>query len=373
MTNSLRSDYSGPCQLSVIIPAFQEGEHLARSLAVVVDIISGLTAGDYEVIVVDDGSRDQTWDVVGELHRVNPRIGGLRLSRNFGKEYAVAAGLEHAEGDGVLILDADLQHPPTVIPKLYAIWKSGEAQVVEGVKRQRQDEPLLRRTFSRAFNALAGMATGIQFTNSSDFKLIDRSVVEAWRQMGEKRCFMRGMVSWVGFTHVRVEFDVAPRCAGSSKWNAAALLGLAGRAIISYSAAPLRLIHITAVSFLLFGVLLGCQTLYMKFSGRSVSGFTTVIILQLFIGGLLLLSLGLVAEYIAAIYDEVKGRPRYVLRQSIHAAPASRRSIPDSTEANAGDSGWTDAGRDEKQTLAPVEVVAEICGRQASRGERSSF
>ncbi len=296
----------------MIVPAYQEGLHLARSLEIIVQHVAGVTA-DYEILAVDDGSTDNTWAVLVELHRGNAAIKGLRLSRNFGKDYAIAAGMEACRGRAAVILDADLQHPPELIAKFFQLWKSGQALVVEGVKRQREKEPLARRALSHVFNRVASRAAGIDFTNSTDFKLLDRQAIDAWLAMPERRCFFRGMASWLGFPHVQVEFEVQPRQQGHSKFNLVSLIRLAWLAISSYSVTPLRLIHLWAASFLAFAVGLTARSLYLWFVGRAAGGMTTVVILILLLGGLLLLSLGIVAEYVAAIYEEIKGRPRYIV------------------------------------------------------------
>jgi glycosyltransferase involved in cell wall biosynthesis len=300
------------CELSVIVPAFQEGRHLQQSLLTIGKHVAGITP-DYEIIVVDDGSSDNTWAILAELHRANSCIKALRLSRNFGKDYAIAAGMEYCRGRAAVIIDADLQHPPELIAKFFQIWKSGQALVVEGVKQQRREEPLLRRSVSRAFNRVASRAAGIDFTNSTDFKLLDRQAINAWLAMPERRCFFRGMASWLGFPHVQVEFEVQPRQEGHSKFNLVSLTRLAWLAISSYSVTPLRLIHLWAAAFLAFAVGLTARSLYLWFAGRAAGGMTTVVILILLLGGLLLLSLGIVAEYVAAIYEEIKGRPRYII------------------------------------------------------------
>jgi glycosyltransferase involved in cell wall biosynthesis len=302
--------------MSVIVPAYNEGDHLHRSLPVIVEHVSRVTP-DYEIVVVDDGSADGTWGILADQHRANPRIKAIRLSRNFGKEYAIAAGLENCCGRAALVIDADLQHPPALIGKFYAIWKSGQAEVIEGIKKQRSEEPLVRRTLSRLFNRIATWSVRIDFNNSSDFKLLDRRAIDAWARMPERRCFFRGMATWIGFTHVQVEFEVEPRRDGRSKWSTAALFRLAWLAITSYSVLPLRVIHIWAAIFLAFAAGLAARALYLKFSGEAFTGFTTVIILLLLIGGLLLMSLGVIAEYVAAIYEELKFRPRYIITEHL--------------------------------------------------------
>jgi polyisoprenyl-phosphate glycosyltransferase len=302
------------CTLSVLVPAYQEGAHLWESIVRLIETVARVTP-NHEILIVDDGSTDNTWEQVTRLHNQYPAIQGLRLSRNFGKEYALSAGLDAAAGRAVLMIDADLQHPIHLIGAMFLLWSEGHADVVQGIKRDREQEGLLRRIVSRIFNFIATRCIGMDVRNSSDFMLIDRRVLNAWRSMGEKRCFVRGMLRWVGFRRVEVQFDVDPRCAGDSKFTFRSLANLAWRALVSYSAVPLRLIHLIAVAFLVFAFLLSARALYMYAVGTAVTGFATVIILILIVGGLTLSCLGVIAEYLIAVYDELKARPRYIVAE----------------------------------------------------------
>jgi len=312
---------TGSCELSVVVPAYQEGAHLADSIHRILGHVEAITQ-DCEIIVVDDGSTDKTWAELKRLHDVEPKVLGVRLSRNFGKDYALSAGLERARGRAVITLDADLQHPPADIARFYETWKSVGVDVVDGIKRRRDHESIWRRSLSRLFNSATTWMTGVDFRNCSDFKLLDRKVIEAWKSLPERRCFFRGMVSWVGFRHARVEFSVSPRQWGASRWNFFSLTRLAGRAVISYSAFPLRMIHVAAAGFFLLALWLGFRALYLKFVGQAVDGITTVIVLLLLVGSLLLLGLGILGEYAAAIYEEIKARPRYIVTEVLDATPA---------------------------------------------------
>jgi glycosyltransferase involved in cell wall biosynthesis len=312
----MRAQLSPACELVVVIPCFHEADHLFASVLVIISHVEKVT-GDYQIILVDDGSRDSTWMEIQRLHVANQRIKGLRLSRNFGKEAAVAAGIEYSDGDGVLVLDADLQHPPMLIPEFYKLWRTGQFDIVEGRKQVRTDEGRVRRLLSYAFGWIARKVTGIDLNDSSDYKLLSRKVVDAWKQLPERRCFFRGMVHWVGMRTAVVSFDVAARTTGSSKWTFGSLLGLGWSAIRSYSPAPLRLIHVFAAVFFGFSAWLGTKALYLKLTGQAVSGFTTVILLILILGALLLLSLALIAEFVIAVYEEVKARPRYIISESL--------------------------------------------------------
>lgn len=310
------------CVLSIVVPAFDESPQLRSLIPLLVDTAAALTPS-FEIIVVDDGSPDSTWTVVEQAHAAYPQVAGIRLSRNFGKDAAVAAGLEHCCGRAVVILDADLQHPPALIPDMFRAWQNG-AEVVNGIKRRRGNEPFLRRLFSRLFHFSASRLTGLDFANSSDFKLLDRKVVDAWLSLRERRGFFRGMVAWLGFRSRDLYFDVQPRVSGASKWSAWSLTRLAWHAATSYSTLPLRIIHLFSAFFLILSLVLGSRAMYQKLTGQAVDGFTTVIILELLIGGLILLSLAIIAEYLAAIYEETKARPRYLITGSLPPLQAPR-------------------------------------------------
>ncbi len=303
-------------EISLVSPAYNEVENIGRFTRAVCDALEPETS-NFELIFVDDGSDDGTWEEVIAMHSADPRVKGLRLSRNFGKEAALTAGLDAARGSAVIVLDCDLQHPPSVIPEMIHAWRQGRVSVVEAVKRRRHGEPRMREKFSAIFNKLAKALSGVDFANASDFKLVDRQAVEALKSMRERRCFFRGMSAWVGFPRLQLEFDVDSRAADSSKRTTGRLLWLAWQAIASYSSVPLRIIHLVGAGFMVLAVLLFIRAMQLKLMGPAVSGFTTVIILLLIVGGLVLLCLAIIAEYVMAIYDEVKERPRYILRDTI--------------------------------------------------------
>ncbi len=306
------------CELSLVIPAFNEAGVLGDAVAAIARSAAEVTA-DYEILVVDDGSSDATWPTVTAAHEADARVCGLRLSRNFGKDAALSAGIKHSRGRAVVVLDADLQHPPALIPELYRAWRRG-AEIVNGIKRDRTKEPFIRRALSRMFHLAASRLTGLDFNNSSDFKLLDRRVVNAWLALPERRSFFRGMVAWLGFRAEDIYFDVAPRAGGGgSKYGVWRLARMAWSAASSYSVAPLHIIHFLSATFLSVGVVLGARAFYQKLTGQAIGGFTTVIILELLMGGFILLSLGIIAEYLAAIYEETKCRPRYIVAESLPA------------------------------------------------------
>ena len=297
--------------LSIVIPIYNEADHLAE----VISVIRGEMARHgfpYELLLIDDGSRDDTWPIICQQAQ-DSEVRGLRLSRNFGKEAALAAGLEAARGDGIIIMDGDLQHPPELIGDLLAPWLAGDADIVEAIKVERGREPLWQRFSALFFYRLLSALTGTELHGATDFKLLDRRVVDAWLQLGERNLFFRGMSSWLGFRRAEVQFRVAQRQGGESRWRPLQLFRLALTGITSFSSLPLQLTTFIGLIFLAFSVLLGGHTLYMKLSGQAVDGFTTVILLILIQGSFLLISIGIVGVYIARIYDEVKKRPRYLV------------------------------------------------------------
>lgn len=231
----------------------------------------------------------------------------------------MSAGLDRARGDAVVVMDCDMQHPPEVVPEMVRLWLEDGYQVVEGVKNTRGGESAGRRWTANGFYGLLRSASGIDLHNASDFRLLDRAAIDAWKRMPERRTFFRAMSTWVGFSRTQVAFDVAPRAGGTSRFSTRRLIGLAMDAITSFSAAPLHLATWAGMVLLALFVLLAAQTLYMKLSGKAVAGFTTVILLLLVIGGTLLLSLGVIGIYIAKIYEEVKGRPRYLVQEDLNA------------------------------------------------------
>lgn len=302
--------------LSVVIPVFQEGAHLAQVIAQV-SRHAGAAGESYELILVDDGSNDDTWRVIGDETALHPELRAVRLSRNFGKEAAVSAGLDAARGRAVVVMDGDLQHPPELLPRMVALWKRGGVDLVEAVKEARGTESLVNRVGSRLFYAILDAFAHHDLSNASDFKLLDRRVVEAWRRMGERNLFFRGMVAWLGFERVQVSFTVPNRVGGHSGWTFVKLVKLAVTAVTAFSASPLQIVTFLGTAFFFFAAVLGAQTLYNWFVGVAVSGFTTVILLILLVGGVQMVCLGIFGAYIARIYEEVKGRPRYVVRERI--------------------------------------------------------
>lgn len=302
--------------LSVVIPVYQEGSHIKSSVEVIVNVLKDNNI-TYEFILVDDGSLDNTWSELKSLAKDDSRISILRLSRNFGKESALCAGLEYTKGDMILVMDGDLQHPPEVIPKMVNAWHTEGYDVVEGIKRSRGKENIIYRASAKLFYYFIYKSSDINLGRASDFKLMDRKVVEAWKELPERAIFFRGMSAWLGFERKEIEFDVADRVNGKTKWSLFRLIRLAVNAITSYTSVPLHCITLLGIIMFFGAVLMGLQTLFMKLSGRASDGFTTVIILQLIIGSAIMTSLGIIGIYLTKIYKEVKARPRYLISDYI--------------------------------------------------------
>ena len=301
-------------KLSVIIPAYNEEANIGTISSVVSSLLEENNI-KYEIVFVNDGSRDNTWNVISKICEKNQNIKGFNFSKNFGKEAAIFAGLTYATGDCCAVIDADLQHPPETLIKMYEKWQEGY-EIVEGVKASRGKESFLHKIAAKNFYSLISKATNIDMSRASDFKLLDRKAVNILRSMPEKHIFFRALSSWVGFKTTSVEFHVQEREAGESKWSTYSLFKYAVTNITSFSTAPMQIVTFTGVVFLLFSIVLGVQSLYKNFMGQALEGFTTVILLLLIIGSILMLSLGIIGYYISKIYEETQNRPRFIVSEA---------------------------------------------------------
>ena len=299
--------------LSVVLPLYNEDAALPESLPAIRGALEGVRRS-FEILCVDDGSTDGTGRLVDQAARADARVIPVHLARHFGKEAALSAGLEIARGRAVILMDADLQHPPALIPEMVRLWEDG-SEVVEGVRQRRGGEGPLHRLLARLFYALIGRSVGRSFQGSTDYKLLDRQVVEALLRCRERNRFFRGLVAWVGFRVSQIRLEPLPRAAGSSKWSLLDLVRYSVRSLLAFTSLPLRIVAASGLVMVLLGALLAVQTLYNYVTGRAVSGFTTVILVELILGGLILTSLGVLAFYIALIYDEQKARPLFIVRR----------------------------------------------------------
>lgn len=303
--------------LSIVIPSYNEKDNI---LVAAKRIGSLMRENDieYELLFVNDGSKDSTWEKIREAAEIDPNVVGINFSRNFGKESAIFAGLKHATGDACVLIDCDMQHPPETIIDMYKLWKNGDVDVVEGRKSSRGKESFLYKAFCKVFYSSLNKSSGIDMRNASDFKLLDRKVVDALNDMPERLTFFRAMSGWVGFRTENVYFDVAERNSGESKWSVKSLIKYAINSITSFTSAPLHAVTVCGLVMLLVSLVLAVNTLYNKLSGNSLEGFTTVILLQLFTSSIVMISLGVIGYYISKIYEEIKARPRYIVSEVLN-------------------------------------------------------
>ncbi|MDY0241634.1 MAG: glycosyltransferase family 2 protein [Rhodospirillaceae bacterium] len=303
--------------LSVVIPCFNEADGLEKLLAALTPVLEGLTS-QHEIILVDDGSRDATFAVARQLSMTDPRVKALRFARNFGKEAGIAAGLEHARGDAVVLMDADLQHPPATIPEMVQRWQNGIDMVI-AVRRDRATDSWLRRAASRTYYHLFEMMSEVRIPQGAgDFRLFDRRVVDAILALPERNRFMKGITSWVGFRQECLPFDVGNRAAGRSAWNPLSLTRYAWDGVTSFSTVPLRIWSVLGTMIAgvagAYGLWLLVRTLIF---GIDLPGYASLMVSILFLGGIQLISLGVLGEYVGRIFLEVKRRPMYLVADSI--------------------------------------------------------
>ena len=297
--------------LSVILPSYNEEKMIAKATERMAEILQPEKI-DYELLFIDDGSRDGTWAQINEAAEKDSHVVGVHFSRNFGKEAAMFAGLEQARGDCCVVIDCDLQHPPEKIVEMYRLWEQGY-EVVEGIKEDRGEESGLHKFAANSFYGLISKATGMDMSSSSDFKLLDRKVVDTLNSLPERNVFFRALSFWVGYKKTSVSYCVQERTEGVSKWSTKSLIKYALTNISSFSSAPLHIVTVLGFIMLAVAFVLGIIELVQKISGVALGGFTTVILLLLFSASVIMISLGIIGYYIARIYDEIKGRPRYII------------------------------------------------------------
>lgn len=313
-------------KLSIVCPAFEEEEVLPRFHAELCAAVAPLEAEyEIEILYIDDGSRDGTLDFLRRLSAGDARIRYLSFSRNFGQQAALTAGMEHATGHAVITLDSDLQHPPCLIPALVEEWRKGHDVVLTF----REDDPRLspfKRLSSRAFNRVMRWLSDTPIGSAaSDYRLLSRQAVESLLRLREKHRFLRGMVNWLGFRSTTVAFHPASRGAGATKYTLRRMVALAVDAMLSFSRLPLRLSLLLGIVTVILGIGYGVLILTRALFGVGIEGYQSVLIALFLIGGAILFSLGVVGEYVGRIYEQVKARPLYLLKEAspeLSAMPA---------------------------------------------------
>lgn len=303
--------------LSCVIPAFNEARNLGH---VVPHILATLTrmSEQVELIVVDDGSRDDTSEVMHALCAAHPQVVYLKLSRNFGKEPALTAGLNATRGDVVVLMDADGQHPIELVPEMLAKWRTG-SDVVYAVRKTRDDQSSLQATLTGWFYKLVNLGNRVQIpANAGDFRLMDRQVVIALNNLPERNRFMKGLYAWVGFNGTAIDYEPLPRTDGQSNFGLRGSLSLALTGILAFSTAPLRALTLLGLALSFIALSYGAWVVAEYFiSGIAVPGYATLVVGLMFFSGIQLLSIGVLAEYVGRIYEEVKQRPTYLVSQRV--------------------------------------------------------
>ena len=300
--------------ISIVIPLYNESKKMRENINY---ILSFLLKYDFEMILVDDGSKDTTWDQIKEFNKINPKIKGIRFSRNFGKEIALYAGVEMAQGDAVITMDSDLSHDPKYIDTFVQEWMNGN-KIVEGIRKERVNQSSIYKFFAKTFYKILNKFSGLRLDSSLDYKILDRQVVEDIKKMGDKNVFFRGLVEWVGYPKKQIICDCPSRSNDdTSKFSFGAYFKLAINAITGFSTQLLGFISVLGVLFMVIAVIVGLHTLINKIAGNGIDGLATIIFLILITGSCMLLSLGIIGTYIGKIYNEVKARPKYIISEQV--------------------------------------------------------
>lgn len=302
-------------EISIVVPFFNEASGVEVFFRAVTEVLIAEKL-DYEIICIDDGSTDRTLSALLRARESNKRIRVIQLSRNFGKEVALTAGLDHASGHAVLPMDADLQDPPRLIPHLVSRWRDGY-QVVNARRAERMSDSWMKRNTAKAFYKVFNLISETPIPeNTGDFRLMDREVVDALRCMPERDRFMKGLFAWVGYRTTEITYERPERATGESKWNYWKLFNFAIRGVTAFSTFPLRLFNyiglaVATLSFL-YASLLVIRTLFL---GRDVPGYASIMVVMLFLGGIQLIGIGVLGEYIGRVFIEVKERPLYLVQR----------------------------------------------------------
>lgn len=303
--------------IAIIIPAFNEAANLDSNLTEILEHTGDIANANFKVIVVDDGSSDDTANIVLSRSEADPDVRLLSLSRNFGKEAAIHAGLSCASNfDAAVVMDCDLQHPPALVSEMVARWRQGNF-VVEAIKASRAAESVSKGILVKAYYRVFNFFTEFTISGDTDFKLLDASVIQAYLDLPEHNRFFRGLIKWMNYPSAQIAFDVPESVREQSTWGLPGLIRYAISSITSFTAFPLQIVTFLGGVTFLFSLLIGVKALLDKLSGNAVDGFTTVILLILLIGSVLMFSVGLIGTYIGKIHDEVKRRPNYLINKEL--------------------------------------------------------
>lgn len=309
--------------VSIVVPAYNEQGNVRQLYADLKNTLAPLV-DSWELVFVDDGSTDDTWCEIKSLHEQDRRVRGIRLSRNFGHQDALVAGMTHARGDAVITMDADLQHPPRMIPLLIAEWRKG-SKIVKTVRREAPDSPAFKRLTSQLYYRLFSYLSGVNLQSGmADFRLLDREVLQQVLAFKEEGLFLRGIVQWVGYPNSTVDFECGARFSGTTKYTFLRMMRFAWHGISSFSLVPLRigiLLGLTASSLAFFGVMFAIMTKYLD--SEAAKGWASSVAIMSFLFGMLFLFLAVLGEYVGRILIEVRERPRFIVSEKLDANPTA--------------------------------------------------
>ena len=310
--------------ISVVVPIYCEQEVIEETYRQLTATLGSLRGYRYEIIFVDDGSTDRTGSIIKRLAATDPQLKVIRFSRNFGHQVAITAGIRMARGDALVMIDADLQDPPSLIPQMVQLWEQGH-EVVYAKRIGRQGEGSFKKATASVFYRLLNRLSAVEIPqDTGDFRLIDRKVANELNRCGEHNRFLRGLVSWVGFRQVAVEYVRDPRWAGKTKYPLRKMMRFAWDGIISFSDRPLRLSSTLGFLAIMVAFVVLVYGLYQHWTGHTVKGWTSTLVTILFLGGIQLFTLGIIGEYLSRIYDDIKRRPLYIVQEEINFEPGDR-------------------------------------------------
>ena len=298
--------------LSIIIPCYNEAENIIHTKNRIIEQINKLQM-DYELVFIDDGSTDGTKEILNKLHNKNKKLKAISFSKNFGHQSAILAGLKYAKGDAVIMMDADLQHPPELIPKMINEWKKGH-DIVNTIRKKGKENAFKRITSNGFYKTMNIISKTKMPVGAADFRLMDRKVVDAFKNIEETNLFVRGVINWMGFSSTYIKYTPNKRHAGKTKYSLKKMISLAFDGITSFSTAPLQMATLLGLIVSAFSFLYFLYVIYIRlFTTQALTGWTSVIMSVLFLGGVQLISIGILGEYISKIFYEVKRRPRFII------------------------------------------------------------